>query len=41
VGWREPVRVSLRIPEVVAVPFLFTTTVMVSSTAVARGELSR
>jgi hypothetical protein len=41
VGWREPVRVSLRTPEIVALPFLFTTTVMVSSTAVARGELSR
>lgn len=41
VGWREPVRVSLRTPEVIAIPLLFTTTVMVRSTAVARGELSR
>lgn len=41
VGWREPVRVSLRTPEAVAIPFLFTTTVSVRSTAVARGELSR
>lgn len=41
VGWREPVRVSLRTPETVAIPFLFTTTVVVRSTAVARGELNR
>lgn len=41
VGWREPVRVSLRTDERVAVPFLFTTTITVRSTAVARGEVNR
>jgi Flp pilus assembly protein TadG len=41
VGWRQPVRVSLRTDERVAVPFLLTTTVTVRSTAVARGEVSR
>jgi Flp pilus assembly protein TadG len=41
VGWREPVRVSLRIDEPVAIPFLFATTVAVRSTAVARGEVNQ
>ena len=41
VGWREPVRVSLRTEERVVVPFVFATTVTVRSTAVARGELNR
>lgn len=41
VAWREPVRVSLRTEERVAVPFVFATTVTVRSTAVARGELNR
>lgn len=41
VTWREPVRVSLRTEERIAVPFVFTTTVTVRSTAVARGELGR
>jgi hypothetical protein len=41
VGWREPVRVSLRTEERVAIPFLFATTIAVRSTAVARGEVSR
>jgi Flp pilus assembly protein TadG len=41
VGWREPVRVSLRTDEPVAIPFLFTTTVAVRSTAVARGEVNQ
>jgi len=41
VPWREPVRVSLRTDERVAIPFLFTTTVAVRSTAVARGEVNR
>jgi hypothetical protein len=41
VSWREPVRVSLHTEERVAVPFLFTTSVSVRSTAVARGEISR
>lgn len=41
VAWREPVRVSLRTEERVAVPFVFATTVLVRSTAVARGEINR
>lgn len=41
VGWREPVRVSLRTEERVVVPFVFATTLTVRSTAVARGELNR
>src|SRR5258707_717978 len=41
IGWREPVQVSLRTDERVAIPFLFTTTVVVRSTAVARGEVNR
>jgi hypothetical protein len=41
VAWREPVRVSLRTDERVAIPFLFATTVAVRSTAVARGEINR
>ena len=41
VSWRQPVRVSLRTDERIAIPFVFATTVMVRSTAVARGEVSR
>lgn len=41
VGWRQPIRVSLRTSESVAIPFVLTTSVSVRSTAVARGELSR
>ena len=41
VAWREPVRVSLRTEERVAIPFLFATTVTIRSTAVARGEVNR
>ncbi len=41
VAWREPVRVSLRTDERLAIPFLFATTIAVRSTAVARGEVSR
>ena len=41
VAWREPVRVTLRSDERVAVPFVFATTVTVRSTAVARGEINR
>ena len=41
IAWREPVRVSLRTDERLAIPFLFTTTVAVRSTAVARGEVNR
>jgi Flp pilus assembly protein TadG len=41
VAWRQPIRVSLRTEERVAIPFVFATSVTVRSTAVARGELSR
>ena len=41
VSWRQPVRVSLRTDERIAIPFVFSTTVPVRSTAVARGEVSR
>ncbi len=41
VSWREPVRVSLRTEERIAVPFVFATTLTVRSTAVARGEVAR
>lgn len=41
VGWREPVRVSVRSDERIDLPFLFSATVPLSATAVARGELSR
>jgi hypothetical protein len=41
VSWRQPVRVSLRTDERIAIPFVFATTITVRSTAVARGEVSR
>lgn len=41
VGWRQPVSVSLRTEERIAIPFVFATAVTVRSTAVARGEVNR
>ena len=41
VAWRQPVRVSLRTDERIAIPFVLATTITVRSTAVARGEVSR
>ena len=41
VAWRQPVRVSLRTDERIAIPFVFATTITVRSMAVARGEVSR
>ncbi len=41
VAWREPIRVSLRAEERIAIPFLFATTVTMRSSAVARGEVNR
>ncbi len=41
VGWRQPVRVSVRSDERIELPFLFSTTIPLSATAVARGELDR
>lgn len=41
VGWREPVRVSVSSEYRVAIPFLFSTTVPLRSSAVSRGEVNR
>jgi hypothetical protein len=41
VGWREPVRVSVRSNERIDLPFAFSTTIVLSASAVARGELDR
>ena len=41
VGWREPVRVSVRSNERIDLPFAFSGTIVLSATAVARGELDR
>jgi hypothetical protein len=41
VGWRQPIRVSVRSSERIDLPFLFGATVVLSATAVARGELDR
>lgn len=41
VGWREPIRVSVRTDLVVAIPFALTTVLPMRSSAVARGELAR
>lgn len=41
VGWREPLRVTLRSEARIELPFLFRSTLPLSSTAIARGELAR
>jgi len=41
VGWREPVRVSLSSVYPVSIPFLFSTTVPLRSSAISRGEMNR
>ena len=41
VTWREPVRVSVRSDERIDLPFIFSATVPLSATAVARGEVDR
>lgn len=41
VGWREPVRVTVRSDLAIAIPFAFSATVPLTSSAVARGELAR
>ena len=41
VGWREPIRVSLSSAYPVSIPFLFSTTVPLRSSAISRGELNR
>jgi hypothetical protein len=41
VGWREPVRVSLVSDFPLAIPFLFSTTLPLRSSAISRGEVNR
>jgi hypothetical protein len=41
VGWREPVRVAVSSDYRVAIPFLFSTTVPLRSSAISRGEVNR
>ena len=41
VGWREPIRVSLSTAYPVSIPFLFSTTVPLRSSAISRGEVNR
>jgi hypothetical protein len=41
VGWREPIRVSLSSEYPVSIPFLFSTTVPLRSSAISRGEVNR
>ena len=41
VGWREPVRLSVSSSFPVTIPFLFSTTVPLRSSAISRGELNR
>ena len=41
VGWRDPVRVSLSSAYPVSIPFLFSTTVPLRSSAISRGEVNR
>ena len=41
VGWREPVRVSLSSSYPMSIPFLFSTTVPLRSSAISRGEVNR
>jgi Flp pilus assembly protein TadG len=41
VDWREPVRVTVRTTERIDLPFLFTTSVDLAASAIARGEVDR
>lgn len=41
VGWREPIQVRLGSDVRIAIPFLFSATLPLRSTAVARGEVAR
>ncbi|MGH2498768.1 MAG: TadE/TadG family type IV pilus assembly protein [Candidatus Limnocylindria bacterium] len=41
VGWRQPIRVTVRSDADIAIPFVLSTTVPLRSTAVARGEVNR
>ncbi len=41
VAWRQPVRVSLRSDEPIALPFVLSTSVRLESTGIGRGEVNR
>ena len=41
VGWRQPIRVTVRSTERIDLPFALSTTVVLNATAVARGEVNR
>ncbi len=41
VGWREPLTVTVRSTAAIAIPFLFSTSIPLRTTAVVRGELAR
>lgn len=41
VGWREPIRVSVRTELRIAIPFVLSAAVPLRSSAIARGELDR
>jgi hypothetical protein len=41
VGWREPIQVSISSAYPVTIPFLFSTTVPLRSSAISRGEVNR
>jgi hypothetical protein len=41
VRWREPIRVSVTTAHAIAIPFLFSATVPLRSSAFARGEVNR
>ncbi len=41
VTWREPIRVSVWSDEPIALPFALTTSVKISATGIARGEVQR
>jgi hypothetical protein len=41
VGWREPIRVSVASEYRVSIPFLFSTSIPIRSTAISRGEVNR
>lgn len=41
VGWREPIRVSIRSSERLDLPFALSTSVTLSASAVGRGEVQR
>ncbi len=41
VGWRQPVRVTVRATERIALPFVFGADVVLNATGISRGELNR